>query len=130
MCGGEGTRLRPLTFDRPKPTIPILNKPSVVHLVEHLVTEGFNEIVLTIGYLGNEIEDALGDGQLFGVHIEYVRDPIKLGTAGSIKNAESLLKNEPFIVIGGDHVMDLDLREFYRFHEKNYCKGNNRTPAY
>lgn len=122
MCGGEGTRLRPLTFDRPKPTIPILNKPSVVHLVEHLVTEGFNEIVITIGYLGNEIEDALGDGRLFGVHIEYVRDPIKLGTAGSIKNAESLLKGEPFIVIGGDHVMDLDLREFYRFHEKTAAK--------
>lgn len=122
MCGGEGTRLRPLTFDRPKPTIPILNRPSVVHLVEHLATEGFNEIVITIGYLGNEVEDALGDGRLFGVHIEYVRDHIKLGTAGSIKNAESLLKNEPFIVIGGDHVMDLNLREFYRFHEHNNAK--------
>lgn len=119
MCGGEGTRLRPLTFDRPKPIIPILNTPSVVHLVEHLAVEGFNEIVLTIGYKGNEIQDALGDGRLFGVHIEYVRDKIKHGTAGSIKNAEHLLKNEPFIVIGGDHVMDLNLRELYRFHEHN-----------
>ncbi len=122
MCGGEGTRLRPLTFDRPKPNIPLLNKPSVVHLVEHLATEGFSEIVITIGYLGNEIEDALGDGSLFGVHIEYVRDKTKLGTAGSIKNAESLLKDEPFIVIGGDHVMDLNLRELYRFHEHNDAK--------
>ncbi|HUW66678.1 MAG TPA: NDP-sugar synthase [Candidatus Nanoarchaeia archaeon] len=122
MCGGEGTRLRPLTFDRPKPTIPILNKPSVVHLVEHLAKEGFSEIVITIGYLGNEIEDALGDGQIFGVHIDYVRDEIKLGTAGSVKNAEKYLKGEPFIVIGGDHVMDLNLREFYRFHEQNDAK--------
>lgn len=122
MCGGEGTRLRPLTFDRPKPTIPILNKPSVVHLVEHLVTEGFNEIIITVGYKGNEIEEALGNGRLFGVHIEYVRDPIKLGTAGSVKNAELLLMNEPFIVVGGDHVMDLNLREFYRFHEKTNAK--------
>jgi mannose-1-phosphate guanylyltransferase len=119
MCGGKGTRLRPLTFDRPKPTIPILNRPSVVHLVEHLATEGFNEIVITIGYKGNDIQDALGDGSIFGVHIDYVRDKIKHGTAGSIKNAQSLLKDEPFIVIGGDHVMDLNLREFYRFHEKN-----------
>lgn len=122
MCGGEGTRLRPLTFDRPKPTIPILNKPSVVHLVEHLVTEGFSEIVITIGYMGTDIEEALGDGRIFGVHIEYVRDRIKLGTAGSIKNAESCLKDEPFIILGGDHVMDLNLREFYRFHERNDAK--------
>jgi mannose-1-phosphate guanylyltransferase len=122
MCGGEGTRLRPLTFDRPKPTIPILNKPSVVHLVEHLATEGFNEIVITIGYMGHDIEEALGDGRMFGVHIEYVRDEIKLGTAGSIKNAESHLRDEPFVVIGGDHVMDLNLREFYRFHEHNDAK--------
>lgn len=122
MCGGEGTRLRPLTFDRPKPTIPILNKPSVVHLVEHLAKEGFSEIVITIGYLGNDIEDALGDGQIFGAHIDYVRDEIKLGTAGSVKNAEKFLKGEPFIVIGGDHVMDLNLREFYRFHEQNDAK--------
>ena len=122
MCGGEGTRLRPLTFDRPKPIIPILNKPSVVHLVEHLSTEGFNEIVITIGYMGHDIEEALGDGRIFGVHIEYVRDEIKLGTAGSIKNAESHLKHEPFMVVGGDHVMDLNLREFYRFHEHNDAK--------
>lgn len=122
MCGGEGTRLRPLTFDRPKPNIPLLNKPSVVHLVEHLATEGFSEIVITLGYLGNEIQEALGDGSLFGVHIEYVRDRTKLGTAGSIKNAEPLLKDELFIVIGGDHVMDLNLRELYRFHEHNDAK--------
>ncbi|HML26265.1 MAG TPA: NDP-sugar synthase, partial [Methanomethylovorans sp.] len=50
MCGGEGTRLRPLTFERPKPSIPILNKPSVVHLIEHLANEGFNDIVITLGY--------------------------------------------------------------------------------
>lgn len=122
MCGGEGTRLRPLTYDRPKPTIPILNKPSLVHLVEHLATEGFSEIVVTVGYLGSEIEEALEDGRIFGVHIEYVREKSKLGTAGSVKNAEPYLKDEPFIVIGGDHVMDLNLRELYRFHEQNNAK--------
>lgn len=119
MCGGEGTRLRPLTFDRPKPMIPLLNKPSVVHLVEHLSKEGFNDIVLTLGYLGGEIEDALGDGSMYGVHIEYVREKEKLGTAGGVKNAEELLEGEPFMVVGGDHVMDIGLREFVRFHEKN-----------
>lgn len=119
MCGGEGTRLRPLTFDRPKPMIPLLNKPSLVHLVEHLAVEGFNDIVLTLGYLGGEIEEALGDGSIYGVHIEYVHEKEKLGTAGSVKNAEALFEGEPFMVVGGDHVMDLDLRQFFRFHEKN-----------
>ena len=119
MCGGEGTRLRPLTFDRPKPMIPLLNKPSLVHLVEHLAKEGFNDIVLTLGYLGGEIENALGDGSMYGVHIEYVHEKDKLGTAGGVKNAEELFESEPFMVVGGDHVMDLGLREFIRFHEKN-----------
>ncbi len=119
MCGGEGTRLRPLTFDRPKPMIPLLNKPSLVHLVEHLAVEGFNDIVLTLGYLGGEIEAALGDGSMYGVHIEYVHEKEKLGTAGSVKNAEVLFEGEPFMVVGGDHVMDLDLRQLFRFHEKN-----------
>ena len=119
MCGGTGTRLRPLTFKHPKPSIPILNKPSVLHLIEHLSREGFNEIVMTLGYMGEHIEEQLGDGHMFGVHIDYVYEKEKMGTAGGVKNAEEYLKNEPFIVLGGDHVLNLDLREMYRFHETN-----------
>jgi mannose-1-phosphate guanylyltransferase len=119
MCGGTGTRLRPLTFKHPKPSIPILNKPSVLHLVEHLSREGFNEIVMTLGYMGERIEEQLGNGHIFGVHIDYVYEKEKLGTAGGVKNAEEYLKDEPFIVLGGDHVLNLDLREMYRFHETN-----------
>jgi mannose-1-phosphate guanylyltransferase len=119
MCGGTGTRLRPLTFKHPKPSIPILNKPSVLHLIEHLSREGFNEIVITLGYMGELIEEQLGNGHMFGVHINYVYEKEKLGTAGGVKNAEKYLKNEPFIVLGGDHVLNLDLREMYRFHETN-----------
>ena len=119
MCGGAGTRLRPLTFERPKPSIPLLNKPSVGHLVEHLSANGFNFIVITLGYLGRSIEDYLGDGQKFGVEISYIRERRKLGTAGSVKNAEFSLNDGPFLVVGGDHVMDFNLREFYQFHRKN-----------
>lgn len=119
MCGGAGTRLRPLTFKHPKPSIPILNKPSVLHLIEHLSREGFNEIVMTLGYMGELIEEQLGNGHMFGVHIDYVYEKEKLGTAGGVKNAEKYLKGEPFIVLGGDHVLNLDLREMYRFHEAN-----------
>ncbi|NKQ38727.1 MAG: NDP-sugar synthase [Methanosarcinales archaeon] len=119
MCGGTGTRLRPLTFDRPKPNIPILNKPSVVHLIEHLAKEGFNEIVITIGYMAEKIEEVLGDGSVFGVHIDYAYEQTKLGTAGSVKNAEEFLNDETFIILGGDHVLNLNLREMYQFHEQN-----------
>lgn len=122
MCGGEGTRLRPLTFERPKPSIPILNKPSVVHLIEHLANQGFNDIVITLGYMAEKIEEQLGDGRAFGVNINYVYEDKKLGTAGGVKNAEKYLKREPFLVLGGDHVLDLNLRELYRFHEKINAK--------
>lgn len=117
MCGGTGTRLRPLTFKRPKPMIPISNKPSVLHLVEHLAKEGFNDIVITLGYRGEDVEADLGDGSMYGVHIDYVYEKEKLGTAGSVKNAQDLIGNEPFIVVGGDHVMTLNLREMFRFHQ-------------
>lgn len=83
--------------------------------------EGFNDIVITLGYLGGEIESMLGDGSMYGVHIEYVYEKEKLGTAGGVKNAEKLFEDEPFLVVGGDHVMDIALREFYRFHEKNHA---------
>ncbi|WP_424357827.1 sugar phosphate nucleotidyltransferase [Methanocella sp. MCL-LM] len=118
LCGGTGTRLRPLTFERPKPSIPILNKPSVGHLVEHLSKNGFNEIVITLGYMGEVIEKYLGDGSLFGVDIKYVYEKEKLGTAGSVKNAEKYLAGGPFLVVGGDHVLNLNLRELYDFHNR------------
>ena len=116
MCGGEGTRLRPLTFERPKPCIPIANIPSIVHLVTHLANLGFTDIVLTIGYMGDDIQKALGDGSLYGANITYVPEEIKLGTAGSVKNAQKYLEDAPFLVVGGDHMTDLNLLEFYRDH--------------
>jgi mannose-1-phosphate guanylyltransferase len=116
MCGGEGTRLRPLTFDRPKPCIPIVNTPSLHHLIAHLSHQGFNEVVITLGYRGEKIMDSLGDGSLFGVQITYYQEKTKLGTAGSVKNAEESLRDGPFLVVGGDHVTDIDLFGFSREH--------------
>ena len=119
MCGGEGTRLRPLTFGRPKPCIPIVNKPSIQHLVSHLANLGFTDVVITLGYMSEAIEEALGDGLLFGVNVTYVHEKTKLGTAGSVKNAQKYLEEQPFLVVGGDHVVDLNLLEFYREHLTN-----------
>jgi mannose-1-phosphate guanylyltransferase len=116
MCGGEGTRLRPLTFERPKPCIPIVNVPSIAHLVSHLSNLGFTEMVLTLGYMGEVIEKALGDGSLFGTNIRYVQEKTKLGTAGSVKNAQRHLEGGRFLVVGGDHVTDVNLLDFFRSH--------------
>ena len=118
MCGGEGTRLRPLTFERPKPCIPIVNRPSIQHLVSHLSNLGFRDVIITLGYMGDAIEAALGDGSLFGVSVTYVHEKEKLGTAGSVKNAQKYLEGQEFLVVGGDHVTDLNLLEFYREHQK------------
>src|SRR5512135_2852306 len=112
MCGGEGTRLRPLTFERPKPCIPIVNRPSIELLVAHLSTMGFNEVVITLGYLGSEIEKALGDGSLFAVDITYVHEEPKMGTAGSVKNGQTHPHGSPFLVVGGGQVTDLHVLEF------------------
>ncbi|HOL41404.1 NDP-sugar synthase [Methanospirillum sp.] len=119
MCGGEGTRLRPLTFERPKPCISIVNKPSIEHLVSHLSNLGFHDIIITVGYKSDAIEQALGDGALFGARISYVYEESKLGTAGSVKNARHQLGEKPFLVVGGDHLTDINLLEFYRDHLKN-----------
>lgn len=119
MCGGEGTRLRPLTFERPKPCIPIVNKPSIEHLVSHLSNLGFHDVVITLGYKGDAIEQSLGDGALLGANITYVYEETKLGTAGSVQNARQYLGDKPFLVVGGDHVTDLNLLEFYREHLKS-----------
>jgi mannose-1-phosphate guanylyltransferase len=116
MCGGVGTRLRPLTFERPKPCIPIVNTPSLSHLVSHLSHLGFTDVIITLGYMGDAIMEALGDGSLFGVNITYVHEKTKLGTAGSVKNAQEYLDESPFLVVGGDHVTDIDLLSFYREH--------------
>jgi mannose-1-phosphate guanylyltransferase len=119
MCGGEGTRLRPLTFERPKPCIPIVNRPSIQHLVSHLSNLGFRDIVITLGYMGVSIEEALGDGSLFGADITYVHEKVKLGTAGSVKNAQKYLEEGDFLVVGGDHVTDLNLLDFFREHARH-----------
>ncbi len=117
MCGGLGTRLRPLTLERPKPMIPLLNKPSVTHLIEQLKAEGFKEIVLTLGYLAEMIEEAVN--KIEGVDVTCVYEESALGTAGGVKNARAQIEDDVFMVVGGDHVLDLRLDEIYRFHKQN-----------
>src|SRR5688572_26908869 len=117
MAGGEGSRLRPLTINRPKPMVPIADRPVMGHIVELLKLHGITELVVTLQYLANVIQDQFGDGSSLGVQIEYSVEESPLGTAGSVKNAEHLLQ-EPFLVISGDALTDIDLSGLICFHKE------------
>ncbi len=117
MAGGEGTRLRPLTSNAPKPMLPVANRPMMEHVIALLKRHGFDEIVVTVAFLSNAIKTYFGDGSELGVSIEYSDEPTPLGTAGSVGNARHLL-TERFLVISGDVITDLDLSEIWKFHER------------
>ena len=117
MAGGEGSRLRPLTCDRPKPMVPIMNRPMMEHIVTLLKKYNLTEIGVTLQYLPEQIKDYFGDGREFGVNLQYFVEDSPLGTAGSVKNAGDFL-NETFLVISGDALTDFNLQKAIDFHKK------------
>ncbi len=117
MAGGKGSRLRPLTCNKPKPMVPVLNKPVMEYAVELLQKHHITDIAVTLQYLPGVIKDYFGDGSDFGVNLRYFEETIPLGTAGSVKNAEEFL-DETFLVISGDGITDYDLTEAVEFHRK------------
>jgi mannose-1-phosphate guanylyltransferase/phosphomannomutase len=116
MAGGEGTRLRPLTINRPKPMVSLVDRPVIQHIIELLKLHGITDIIITVQYLANAIQDYYGDGAAYGVNISYSLEEVPLGTAGSVKNAEHLLGDEPFLVISGDALTDFNLSEIIAHH--------------
>lgn len=119
MAGGEGTRLRPLTSLRPKPMVPIANQPVMEHILGLVKHHGINQVVATLAFMPQVIQDYFGDGEEWGMSIEYAVEESPLGTAGSVKNAQALLPDdEPFIVISGDALTDINLSEVIEFHKK------------
>ncbi|MGD0153192.1 MAG: sugar phosphate nucleotidyltransferase [Thermacetogeniaceae bacterium] len=115
MAGGEGSRLRPLTCARPKPMVPIINRPCMEHIIKLLHDHQVREIGVTLQYLPEEIQNYFGDGRGFGVSLRYFIEDQPLGTAGSIKNCASFL-DETFIVISGDAVTTCDLEAALEWH--------------
>jgi NDP-sugar pyrophosphorylase family protein len=117
LAGGEGTRLRPLTYAIPKPLIPIGEKPILELLIRHLRRQGFRDIILSTGYRAELIETYFRDGGPFGVRIDYVREKTPLGTAGVL----GLLRGrwpaqESCVVMNGDIVTTLNVRRMAAFH--------------
>jgi mannose-1-phosphate guanylyltransferase / phosphomannomutase len=125
MAGGEGTRLRPLTSNQPKPLMSLANRPMMEHIVRLLKSHGFDDIVVTLAFLPQTIRTYFGDGSEFGVRLVYATEETPLGTAGSVRNARAEL-DEPFLVISGDVLTDIDLTELVAVHER---KGSMATLA-
>lgn len=118
LAGGLGTRLRPLTNDIPKPMLKVGDKPILELIINQFKEFGFKNFIISINYKGEIIEEYFKDGKNFDVNIEYVREKKKLGTAGSIKLAESKF-TKPFIVINGDILTGMNFDSFLNYHINN-----------
>src|SRR4051794_6374537 len=116
MAGGEGTRLRPMTSSMPKPLLPVVNKPIMEHVLRLLQRHGVSETVVTVAFLASLVRNYFGDGEDLGMTLHYATEDTPLGTAGSVKNAEDLLKDDTFLVISGDALTDFDLTDLVKFH--------------
>jgi mannose-1-phosphate guanylyltransferase/phosphomannomutase len=117
MAGGEGTRLRPLTSNQPKPMVPIVGKPCMEHIIELLKKHGFDDVIVTVAFLPQAIRSYFGSGESLGIDVSYSVEESPLGTAGSVRLAAGRL-DDTFLVISGDALCDVDLTKIVEFHRE------------
>ncbi|MDQ1704854.1 MAG: mannose-phosphate guanylyltransferase / phosphomannomutase [Frankiaceae bacterium] len=119
MAGGEGSRLRPMTANLPKPLLPVANRPVLEHVLRLLRRHGITETVVTVQFLASLVRNYFGDGDELGMSLQYATEQRPLGTAGSVKNAETALRDEAFLVLSGDALTDADLTGMVDFHRRS-----------
>jgi mannose-1-phosphate guanylyltransferase len=117
LVGGEGTRLRPLTYGTPKPMVPIFGVPFLERMLSRLCEAGIEHAILAAGYLPDAITKHLGDGSRLGMRLTYVIEESPLGTAGALRNVANHITG-PFFVLNGDIMTSLDLGAMIRFHRE------------
>jgi mannose-1-phosphate guanylyltransferase / phosphomannomutase len=123
MAGGFGTRLKPLTINRPKPMVPVANRPIMEHIVALLRRHGITDLVSILYFQPEHITSHFGDGSAFGVNMQYVTADADYGTAGAVRNAADLLGDDRVIVISGDVLTDFDLGDAIRSHEERRAEA-------
>ena len=116
IAGGLGTRLRPLTHNTPKPMLPIGGKPILEHLINWTKKGGIKSVVLCVSYLRESIEDYFGNGEKFGIKIEYAISKKQLATAGQLKTAEEFIDKD-FVCMYGDSIFNFSLRSMIKQHD-------------
>jgi mannose-1-phosphate guanylyltransferase len=116
LAAGLGTRLRPITYSRPKPMVPVLNRPVMEHIVRLLARHGFTEVIANLHWFPEQIKGHFGDGSEYGIELSYSEEEQLLGTSGGVRRAADFL-GESFLVISGDALTDIDLAAMRDFHE-------------
>jgi mannose-1-phosphate guanylyltransferase/mannose-1-phosphate guanylyltransferase/phosphomannomutase len=121
MAAGLGTRLRPLTYEVPKPMVPVANRPVMELILRLLARQGFGEVVCNLHWFPETIESRFGDGAAVGVELTYVHEPELTGTAGGVRAAREFLTAEPgaFCVLAGDALTDIDLNALVEAHRRS-----------
>jgi mannose-1-phosphate guanylyltransferase len=126
LVGGEGTRLRPLTNDVPKPALTLVDRPFLAYMIEWLAAHGVTEVVLACGFLPDVLRQTLGDGEHAGARLTYVTVPDRRGTAGAIRFAADALGDdldERFLALNGDVLTDLDLTALMAAHRERQARA-------
>ncbi len=124
LVGGFGTRLRPLTNDRPKQMLPILDRPMIEHVLAHLAGHGIDDVVLSMGYKPDAFRDAYPDGTCAGVTLHFAVEPEPLDTAGAIRfAARDAGIAERFVVMNADVLTDIDVSALVAFHDERGAEG-------
>ena len=118
LCGGKGLSLRPYTYELPKAMIPVKGRPLLEHTIEGLREQGIRDIVLTIDYLGEKIEQHFGDGSKLGVKIQYIRLGKPVGTAASLRATKDVVGTQPFLLLYGDVLTKVLYQDLIDFHSE------------
>ncbi len=116
MAAGLGTRLRPLTWEVPKPMVPVANRPIMEHVLRLIARHGIGEAIANLHWFPETIRDRFGDGSGLGLDLAYSYEPELLGTAGGVRNVRDFFGPEPFLVMAADPLTDVDLRELASAH--------------
>jgi mannose-1-phosphate guanylyltransferase len=122
LVGGEGTRLRPLTSNIPKPIVQLVDRPFMAYMLEWLRGHGVEDVIMSCGFLADGVREVLGDGSSFGLRLRFVEEPEPRGTAGAVKLAEPMLE-ERFLMLNGDVLTDIDLSAQIAQHERTGARG-------
>lgn len=118
LCGGPGTRMRPITYEMPKPLLPVQGRPILEHIIDLFKKYDVQDITFAVGHLKEKIKNHFGDGLSYGIRASYIEESEPLGTAGSLKCLEGRI-NETFIVSNGDELKDVNIDDMLEKHRQN-----------